>query len=179
MKAVKKILQAALFGYFLLVLYSTINIPSFFYKSSHQQYNYSKKLDVIKQLAESHKAFLLDDSVQSFSQEYQAKILNNKVILDSTIIGTEKDSKNYYVKADLGAGRHGRIFAKLVCDKKLYNAINEFNFHNALLIADIKQIDISDSLHYLFKDDKEILAETGPDILLSGACIDAVELAAF
>ena len=179
MKAAKKILQIALLGYFALVMYTTINIPSFFIKSSHETYNYSKKLDVIRELAESHDAFLLDDSIQSFSQEYQSKILNKRVILDSTIIGTEIENGDYFVKVDLGADRHGRIFAKLSCDKTLYNAINEFIFHDALLIADISQINISDSLNYIFRDDSEFLAETGSDIILSGTCIDAVELAAF
>ena len=178
-KTAKRILQAALLGYFLLVLYSTVNIPSFFIKTSHEKYNYSKKFDVIRELCEKHNAILLNDSVSSYSPEYQDEVLRNNVILDSTIIGIEKEGGSYFVKVDLGADRHGRIFAKLKCNKKMYNMFNEFHFKDALLLASINQISISDSLNYIRKGESDILAETGADILLAGDCLDAVELAAF
>lgn len=161
------------------MLYTTINIPGFFKDVSHQKYSYSKKLEVVRELAKTYDAEIIDDSSNSFSADRQNNLLTKTVLLDSTIIGTEAEEDKYYVKVNIGRKSSSRVFAKLQCEESLYKTIREFTFKEALIVADLDQITISDSLHYVFKEDEEILADVGPDILLTGTCLDAIELAAF
>ncbi len=179
MKAFKKILFSSVVIYLIIVVYTTMNIPDFFHDMSHEQYSYSKKLEVVRELADSYNAIVLNESENSLEAENRLALLGKNVLLDSTIIGTETENDIYYVKLDLGVHNSVRVFAKLQCDESLYKSICDFKFKDALLVASINKIDMSDSLRYVIRDEQEILADVGSDILLTGSCLEAVELAAF
>ncbi|PKL90355.1 MAG: hypothetical protein CVV23_00440 [Ignavibacteriae bacterium HGW-Ignavibacteriae-2] len=180
MEKILQILKILIAFYLFYIFLSALQITNIFNETRPEKYLYSQKLDKIYELVHAHKAEKVQDSALCFTPEYQAEILNKgKVIIDSSIVETYQENGYFYVKVDIGNDWFGRVSAKLGCDEELYKQIRMFEFKTVLMVADINKIVCSDYDLIALRDDKQVVVEKSKNIVLSGECLEVVQLSAF
>jgi hypothetical protein len=150
--------------------------PSDDYNQSGKYYN--KYFEISEQLKNEYDAVSTHDVFDELTADLQAYLLNNNVVLDSTIISKINKNGSYYVKLQIGK-KPNRVFAYLECSRDLFESINSFSFQNALIAADLTKVSIQETPIGIFINDEIMITHLGKDILLSGECLEAIELAAF
>lgn len=178
MKNFKKFLLLLIPLYFIFML---ITMNRFSSNEIYNEYNgryLSEKNEIKSNLIDQYDAVNPNDYSKLFAPEFQKYILAKKVILDSTIIGAYQTSDAFFVNLQIG-NPNGRIFARLQCDEHMFEEINKFRFSDALVVADISTLDIQSTPIDIFIEDDNFTTYLGEDILITGNCIEAIELASF
>jgi len=137
-----------------------------------------EKQEMMQRLLNDFDAVDPTNTFQNFTAELQKYILQNNVILDSSVISTSKLNDQFFVNLQISMTSK-KVFARLKCDEEMYDAINNFKFVDALVVADISSVKVLSFPVEIFIDDETYLANLGEDIILSGNCIEAIELASF
>lgn len=170
---VRAILKIFLLGYVVLIFISNMQC-----KPDHPAENdLQNKSKAAKYLLNKHKASFLPDSANEFSLKFQKQLMNRTVVLDSIVGRLIQENGEFYVKAEVASDSTCRIFAKLKCSEKQKDNIKKSKFPYALIAANISRIDKSDSKFGIvdIHNEKKTIA-FGSEILITGECIEIIEL---
>ena len=153
---------------------TTLSVSSFNYEGGFV----NEKNQIRQALQKEHNALSSKKLKELVNQRLQSLVLTRNVVLDSTIISSEKIGESYFVNICVN-GYNSRLFAKLKCNEKQYEDISNFHFRDALVVANISGVCSQSTPLEIFIDDQKHLTYYNEDVLLTGTFLEAVELAAF
>lgn len=105
-----------------------------------------------------------------------SSILNKNIVLDTLLIGMQKQKDCYLLKAKVKCDSQKEIFAELKCTKEIYQQYERTKSNNLLIAAKIisyAETNILADVDSLSERKKQI--DLGKTILFSGECLALLE----
>ncbi|MBZ0178625.1 MAG: hypothetical protein K8F36_04975 [Melioribacteraceae bacterium] len=142
-------------------------------KSIHPVKGESKeKSELITELCKKFDAQQLADSVEFFTPDYQSKILEGTVIIDSTLKEIKHDESGHYIQAEVASNESLRIYASIKFDDSQYEDYLNSKSNNALLVVKLSNINLSDDLFELkVLEGDTLFLRAKNSLLLTGECL--------
>ena len=134
------------------------------------------KNEIINSLETKYRGSVLTKSSNDFSDSYIKKLLNNVTIIDTLQTDVVKKAGESYLYVEARSENNGRIFARLKCNRDIEDKVRNKRFAGALLAARIDGVDKIDVQGEVKIDDEVSLLDIGEDIMLTGECLEYIEL---
>ncbi|MBN1301783.1 MAG: hypothetical protein JW995_11265 [Melioribacteraceae bacterium] len=175
---ISAIIKSFVLIYLCLVVYSNVNIELQLFNDCGQ-ISYNRISESRKELEKKYGAESISDRSKLHDREYQSKILGRNIIIDTSIIKIDYSNNHNYIDVELERTAKGSVYGRLLVDNELMELINSFNFREALMVAQIDRIQSESASYIVYSEEKKFVSSFGNDVMLSGICIDAVEIPAF
>ncbi len=176
MKRLRKILIGFVFiAYASLVIFTNVekNESVYFNKDS---VDIVLKNEIINSLETKYQSVILAKSSKDFSENYIEKLLNNVTIIDTLRTDIFNKAGESYIYVEAKSDDNGRIFARLKCDGEIADKVRNKTFAGALLAARIDGVERTNVQGEIRIDDGIALLDAGEDIMLTGECLEYIEL---
>jgi len=134
------------------------------------------KNQLITSLESKYRSFILPKSSKAFSEDFIKKTLNSVTIIDTLHTDIVKNAGESFIYVEAKSDNYGRIFAKLRCDDSILKKVKNKKFPGALIAAKINGVDKSDVLGEVKVQDHLNLINIGEDVLLTGECLEYIEI---
>ena len=104
-------------------------------------------------------------------------ILNQKVVMDSTIVGIVERGDGYYLKASINNLCDRKIYAILKCSSKIMDYYENIKSNRAFVVASINKVDNINSIAEADSlDGKSNFINGNNSILLTAECLALAEI---
>lgn len=131
-----------------------------------------EKSELINELCRKFEAQQLADSAEYFTPDYQSKILEGTVIIDSTLKEIKHDESGHYIQAEVASNESLRIYASIKFDDSQYEDYLNSKSNNALLVVKLSNINLSDDLFELkVLEGDTLFLKAKNNLLLTGDCL--------
>ena len=176
MKKVYKILFSISFIFYIVtILLTNIDFNETNY-INEDSVNVVMKNDMIRSLESKYNSIILPKSSKEFSAGYIKKLLNSVTIIDTLHTDIVNKDGEFFIYVEAKSDDNGRIFAKLRCGDSILEKVRNKISPGALLAAKINGVTKSNVLGEVKFDDNLNLINIGEDVLLTGECIEYIEL---
>jgi hypothetical protein len=133
-------------------------------KQSYSQFQQQNK-ETARRLIKEYRANTFDCKKINF-------ILDQKVVIDSTIIGVLEKRDGYYLKALINNSCEQKIYAILKCSSKILNHYESLKSNRAYIVASINKVDnVNNIVETDSLDGKLTYLQGNNSILLTGECL--------
>lgn len=174
-KTYKILIGISFIIYNVIVLLTNIDFTET-YSFNENSVHVLKKNELIRSLESKYQSIILPKSSKDFSEDFIKKLLNGVTIIDTLHIDIVKKAGEFYIYVEAKSDNNGRIFAKLRCDDSIIKKVRNKKFPGALLVAKIEGVNKSNVLGEVKADDYLNLINIGEDVLLTGECLEYIEL---
>jgi hypothetical protein len=134
------------------------------------------KNEMISSLAGKYNSLILTKSSADFTDGYIKGLLNNVAIIDTLSTDVVEKGGESFIYVEAKSDNNGRIFAKLKCDDSIVEKVKNKIFPGALLAARIVSVNKVDVEGEVRVDDYPGTVNIGEDVLLTGECLEFIEL---
>jgi hypothetical protein len=138
--------------------------------------NVVMKNEMIGTLAGKYNSLILTRSASDFTDSYVKNLLGNVAIIDTLRTDIVEKAGESFVYVEAKSDHSGRIFAKLKCDDRIVEKVKNKRFPGALLAAKISCVKKTDVQGEIRVDDYISSINIGEDVLLTGECLEFIEL---
>ncbi len=134
---------------------------------------HNEKSRLISELKSKYNGKTLVDTTDKFTLNYQSKLLEKIVVIDTVIKGLEEKDGVYFLQAKITSDTSFFLIVNVECNRDLFQKIKRFKNPGALMVVAISKIDklsfqteieSIDKEHNLMRDDQAII--------LKGICLD-------
>lgn len=137
-----------------------------------------KKTHVVtKYLKNKYNTKLVIDSLTTFSNNMQAEILHNKiVVIDSVVKSVKQVGNEYVLNVEVTGDKTKKIYASLKCSEEIKDIYDNINHTNLLIAAHISGIDkiLEDYISEEASIDSTVVLKR-EEIVLYGTCEEIVK----
>jgi hypothetical protein len=134
------------------------------------------KNEMIGTLAGKYNSLILTRSSSDFTDRYIKNLIGSVTIIDTLRTDIVEKAGELFVYVEAKSDHSGRIFAKLKCDDRIVEKVKNKRFPGALLAAKINSVKKTDVQGEVRVDDYNRSIDIGEDILLTGECLEFIEL---
>jgi len=174
-KIIKILIGISFIFYIVTILITNIDFTETNYVNE-DSVNVVMKNELMRSLESKYKSIILPKSSKEFSDGYIKKLLNSVTIIDTLHTDIVSKAGEFFIYVEAKSDNSGRIFAKLRCDDSILEKVKNKKYPGALLAAKISGVDKSNVLGEVEVHDFLNLINIGEDVLLTGECIEYIEL---
>lgn len=156
------------------VLFSFLTLTNCSKNSSYEEQSYSQ---LQLQNKETSKRLIDQYHAKTFDCKEINSILNQKVILDSTIVGVIERSDGVYFKASIKNSCKQSIYAILKCSPEILDQYENLKSNHVFIVASISKVDNIRTISEIDSlDGKSNFVNDNNSILLTADCIAIEEI---
>lgn len=134
------------------------------------------KNELVSSLQNKYSTLILPESSGDFTESFINRLLNSVTIIDTLQTDVVGKADELYIYVEAKSDKNGRIFAKLKCDESIADKVRNRKSPGALLAARINGVNKSIALGEIKISNQIQLMNIGEDVLLTGECLEYIEL---
>ena len=134
------------------------------------------KNEIINSLESKYRGRILAESPDDFSDSYINTLLHSVTIIDSLQTDVVNKAGELFIYVEAKSDNNGRIFAKLKCSNEIADIVRNKSYAGALLAARITGVDRINVQGEVRIDENVSQIDIGEDIMLTGECLEYIEL---